>query len=219
MRVFYLNSTCYSLVNRNRQSFRRHCANNCGLSRKEENIMYKFGSASTDELIIFGSARPGYTNAQVKKWINFMQQQGIKRVCCLLAKSQMDLYSDLLSIYQDFFGVDRICWVPIEDFHLVDLELFTHQILPFLLVADSRQERVVVHCSGGIGRTGHILSAWLVAGRGLSPKLAIDTVKKTGRNPYEAIVFAPFIGRNPCQVTAELKSLLNECSRRNVKLS
>jgi protein-tyrosine phosphatase len=179
--------------------------------------MYKFAAASTDESIVFGSSRPGYVETQVKEWIDFMQQQGIERVCCLLAKSQLDLYSDLLSIYQDCFGIDRILWVPIKDFHLVDSEVFAHQILPFLVVADNRQERVVIHCSGGVGRTGHILAAWLVAGRAFPPKLAIKTVKKTGRNPHEAIVFAPLIGRNPFQVATEFKRLLNECTHQNFK--
>ncbi len=51
-----------------------------------KNIMYKFAAASTNEPIVFGSSRPGYVEAQVKEWIDFMQQQGIERVCCLLTK-------------------------------------------------------------------------------------------------------------------------------------
>jgi protein-tyrosine phosphatase len=175
--------------------------------------MYKFAAASTDESIIFGAARPGYSKKQVREWIEFMQQQGIDRVCCLLPKIQLDRYDDLLGIYRQFFGVECICWAPIDDFHFVDREVLFHQILPFLAVADRQHQKVVVHCSGGVGRTGHILAAWLVAKRGFTNKLAIDTVKQTGRNPYEAVIAAPFIGRNPWQVAAELHRLLNECRR------
>jgi hypothetical protein len=76
-----------------------------------------------------------------------------------------------------------------------------------------------VHCSGGVGRTGHILAAWLVAGRGFTHQEAIATVQKTGRNPYEAIIAAPFKGRNPCKVTEEFAMLLDECDRFRGKLT
>lgn len=138
-----------------------------------------------------------------------MQHQNIQRVCCLLTANQLNRYADLLDVYRQAFGIDRVCWVPIEDFTYVEPEIFIDQILPFLTTADRQNERVVVHCSGGIGRTGHILAAWLLAGRGFSSKLAIVAVKKTGRNPHEAIVAAPFLGRNPWQVASALQRLLS----------
>lgn len=140
-----------------------------------------------------------------------MQAQEIQRVCCLLSPAQIDRYSDLLSIYRHSFGIDRICWAPIEDFRLVEPQLLMHQILPFLDLADRSHEKVVVHCAGGVGRTGLILAAWLVAKRGFSPKSAVSTFKKTGRNPHESIIAAPFFGRNPWQVRAELNNLLDRC--------
>lgn len=85
--------------------------------------------------------------------------------------------------------------------------------MPFLAVANQHQEKAVVHCSGGIGRTGHVLAAWLVAGRGFSSKAAIAAVKQTGRNPYEAVIAAPFKGRNPWSMALELTKLLEECKR------
>jgi protein-tyrosine phosphatase len=173
--------------------------------------MYRFAAASEKEAIVFGSARPGYSGEQVHKWIEFMQDRDIKRVCCLLSKSQLARYPNLLEVYQQAFGQERVCWSPIADFHLVDPEILVRQILPFLAIADLLDEKVVVHCSGGIGRTGHILAAWLVAAREFSPKAAIAAVMQTGRNPYEAIVAAPFQGRSPWKVAAELKALLEIC--------
>ncbi len=35
--------------------------------------LYKFSAASENEPIVFGSARPGYSNEKVNKWIEFMQ--------------------------------------------------------------------------------------------------------------------------------------------------
>lgn len=177
--------------------------------------MYKFAAASENESIVFGSARPGYTNEQLNKWIEFMQGRGIKRVCCLLPKTQLSRYGNLLGVYRQTFGLDRICWAPIEDFHFAKPELLFEKILPFLVLADRQSEKVLVHCSGGVGRTGHVLAAWLVAGRGLSSKSAIVAVKQAGKNPYEAIIASPFKGRNPWKVAAELNTLLDECNRFN----
>lgn len=171
--------------------------------------MDKFAAASAHELIVFGAARPGYTNQQVAQWIEFMQNQGIQRVCCLLPVTQLAHYTDLLGDYRKVFGLDRVCWAPIEDFNLVAPEVLVHQILPFVTVADQQHQPVVVHCSGGMGRTGHILAAWLVAGRGFSRQAAIAAVQQTGRNPYEAVIAAPFKGRNPWKVATELNALLD----------
>jgi protein-tyrosine phosphatase len=181
-------------------------------------IMYNFAAASADETIVFGSARPGYSDRQVRAWIEFMQGKGITRVCCLLPEIQLNRYSNLLNTYRDRFGEGAILWTPIEDFHIVNADVFIDRILPFLILADRLQQKVVIHCSGGIGRTGHILAAWLVAGRGFDRQLAIATVRETGRNPYEALIAAPFLGRNPWRVANELQLLLDRCDRFNCKL-
>jgi protein-tyrosine phosphatase len=172
--------------------------------------LYKFAPASENELIVFGAARPGYRDAEVAKWIEFMQQHNIKQVCCLLPESQLIRYSDLLGTYRKIFGSDRICWAPVADFELVDRDILLDRILPFLASANNQGERAVVHCSGGIGRTGQVMAAWLVSARGLSNQEAILAVKKTGRNPYEAVVAALFKGRNPIQVAKQLNALLDD---------
>ena len=90
-------------------------------------------------------------------------------------------------------------------------DVLVDRILPFLASANSQGKRVVVHCSGGIGRTGQVLAAWLVSGRGLSNQQAIAAVKKTGRNPYEAAIAACLKGRNPWLVAEEFNALLDDC--------
>ncbi len=181
--------------------------------------MYNFASASEQESIVFGSARPGYQEAEVNQWIEFMQIQGIQRVCCLLSESQLENYSDLLDRYRQAFGSDRVCWAPIEDFHIAEISLVQQKILPFLTIANQNHSPVVVHCAGGVGRTGQILTAWLMAGRGFSKQAAIDSVKQRGRNPYEAVIAAPFKGRNPWTVAAELDRLLESCRLTNRPLA
>jgi protein-tyrosine phosphatase len=176
--------------------------------------MFKFAPASPEESIVFGAAKPSST--QVSEWIQFMQSQDIQRVCCLLPESQLAPYPDLLETYRDTFGSDRntepcLCWAPLADFEIADRATLIEQILPFLAAADDQSKRVVVHCAGGIGRTGQVLAAWLVYRRGYTNRGAIEAVRRSGRNPYEAVAAALLRGRNPWRVAEALNVLLDEC--------
>jgi protein-tyrosine phosphatase len=175
--------------------------------------VYKFAAACKTESIIFGASRPGYTDAQIQAWIKFMKSQEIQRVCCLLEKDQLARYPDLLGCYKRAFGAEQVCWAAIADFEICDRTTLQHDILPFLLTSDHGQQKTVVHCSGGIGRTGQVLAAWLIFGRGLPQQAAIKAVRQMGRNPYEAVIAAPLRGKNPFQVLADLNQLLNACKR------
>lgn len=170
---------------------------------------YRFAPAQKEEITVFGASRPGYSDQEVEAWVNFMKEQNIKQVCCLLDAKQLERYFNLLEKYQREFGTDHVCWTPIKDFHLSDLAKLTQQILPFLKKAAEQGDKVVVHCGGGIGRTGHVLAAWLVYGRGLSNQEAISAVRKTGRNPYEFAIFTALRGKNPFKAMKELDLLLN----------
>lgn len=150
-----------------------------------------FGAAAPNESIVYGARRPGFpfpsvATRTVTAWIDFMQAQQIAHVVCLLPLRQLTGYDDLLHTYRQRFGSSNVCWSPIDDFQLAEVTALTQVILPFLARAAQQQERVVVHCSGGIGRTGHVLAAWLVSFRGLSNEAAIETVRKMGRNPRES---------------------------------
>jgi protein-tyrosine phosphatase len=169
---------------------------------------FKFGPARQDELVVYGAQRPGYDSRSVdrptvQEWIDFVFGQGIRRICCLLPSNQLTCYRvDLLGEYRAAFGDADVLHAPVEDFHLCDRHLLEQQILPFLADSDSRAMPVVVHCSGGSGRTGHVLAAWLVRQRGLDVDTALSQVRSTGRNPKEAV--------DSGQATlAELKALLS----------
>lgn len=173
--------------------------------------MYKFAAASKQELIVFGSAKPGFSERKVRDWLEYMHSQKIEQVCCLLPEKQLTPYTNLLNTYEQEFGNQKVCWTPIEDFTIPDIEKLTQKILPFLLEADKQSEKVVVHCGGGIGRTGIVLAAWLVYGRGFSNQAAIAAVKQTGRNSYEAAIASVFRAKNPWKIIADIDSLLNQC--------
>ncbi len=151
-----------------------------------------FSPAMETERIVFGARRPGYPFSRVPlalvtEWLQFMHSQGIQQVVCLLPDEQLKYYPDnLLEQYRSYFGEENVCWVPIDDFTLIDEYLLINVLLPFLLHADRQNRRVVIHCSGGIGRTGHTIAAWLVAKYGYTNQQAIATVRRMGRNAREA---------------------------------
>lgn len=154
---------------------------------------FRFGPAQAGETIVYGAQRPGYNSnsvgdARLHQWIAFMIENGIQRVCCLLPPDQLRYYSsDLLEEYRRFFGASNVCSAAVPDYHLCDQHLLETLVLPFLARSVEAAARVVVHCSGGSGRTGHVLAAWLVRYRGLSVGEALDAVVATGRDPREAI--------------------------------
>jgi protein-tyrosine phosphatase len=161
------------------------------LSRWMSHPARGFSAASEQEPYVFGARRPGFpflrvSSQLVHSWIAFMQAQGITRVLCLLPTRQLSAYDDLLETYRQAFGEHNVLWVPIDDFHLAEEGQLIEQILPFFAEADQQQEKVVVHCSGGVGRTGHVLAAWLVSGRGMSNEEALAAVKRQGRNARES---------------------------------
>jgi protein-tyrosine phosphatase len=118
-----------------------------------------------------------------------MRAQGVTRVCCLLDAGQLAGFPvNLEAEYKRLFGPTSVLMEPIADHHLCSRQALRRNILPFLRTADTGGERAVVHCWGGNGRTGHVLAAWLVAARGLSPREAIEAVEATGRLPQEAVL-------------------------------
>ena len=176
--------------------------------------MYKFAPAESRELTVFGAARPKYTQRSVEQWIELMQSQRIQRICCLLENKSLSIYPiDLLETYKQKFGRENVLWQPIADFKLPHSSVLIEQILPFLICSEENQQKVVVHCSGGIGRTGIVLASWLVARHGFSNREAISSVKQNRRNPHEAIIAAAFKLQNPYRVKQHLNFLLNDCRR------
>ena len=150
---------------------------------------FGFGPARDKEQMVFGAQRPGYDPADVKDWISYMKAQGIKRICCLLSEQELRGYQEnLLNTYRNEFGQDSVTWAVVEDVHLISPVLLK-KVLGFLKESDEKKRPVVVHCAGGLGRTGHVLSAWLVSGRGFSVPEALSVVKNTGREPCQAVSY------------------------------
>ena len=176
---------------------------------------HNFAAADAGDQLVFGACRPGFPSkrvapSEVEGWLSFMARKDISRVVCLLPRGDMKPYrgraDGLLRQYQDFFGEPNVLHVPIRDYHLAGPECL-EEVLAFLALGAQQDARVVVHCAGGSGRTGHVLAAWLVARHGLEPHQALTTVRRTGRNPYEAVTSGNATER-------ELISLLESVQRR-----
>ncbi|HOC46082.1 MAG: dual specificity protein phosphatase family protein [Syntrophorhabdaceae bacterium] len=173
---------------------------------------FAFGPACSEERHVFGSRRPGYrservSRAAVKDWLSFIKKKGIKRICCLLQEWELlDYYEDdLVEAYRKEFGDLNVLTVPVEDFHLAEISALRDEILPFLAESEAKNLPVLVHCSGGSGRTGHVLAAWVVYRYDLPIEEALEAVN---RNPREAVQCGNAMGE-------ELLSLLNACRPTN----
>jgi len=153
---------------------------------------HRFAPAAPDEEFVYGACCPGWHTAAdqtdaLADWIGFMRARNVDRVCSLLPGAEGDCVDGAFDTYRDVFGVERVCRAPILDQHLVDPGLLDREILPFLDDAVAAEERVVVHCLTGLGRTGQVLAVWLAHDRGYAPDRAIEAVEEMGRRPRDPV--------------------------------
>lgn len=153
---------------------------------------HRFAPAAPEEEHVYGSCCPGWHSTAehgdaVEEWVEYMKDNDVDRVCCLLSGDQLDGTVADAGRYARAFGPENVRHAPVVDHHLAEVSTLESDILPFLDDAVANDERVVVHCLAGIGRTGHVLAAWLVYGRGYEPVDAIEAVERMGRSPAEAV--------------------------------
>lgn len=126
-------------------------------------IPHNFGPISTtrSDQILFTAERPGHTlNGAVSKevvdeWVAFMTTNGIQHVLVLLDTNEMNIYPDpgLLKMYQAGGMVPH--FVPMSTNGAYS------QIIGIIQNIEQKNETVVTHCTGGVGRAGRVAAAWL----------------------------------------------------------
>lgn len=152
---------------------------------------YRFAPAEPDGSAVYGACAPGWHSVAphetaVEAWISFLRERGIRRICCLVPGTDPTDGAGALDRYRAAFGEERVLHAPVPDRSLAEAETLREEIFPFLRAA-SAAEPVVVHSLAGVGRTGHVLAAWLVEDHGYEPREAIETLRRLGRDPYEIV--------------------------------
>ncbi len=163
---------------------------------------FNFAPASPLDRIAHGAERPGLrpaggapgdpdgppdsrlwinddSDAPLEEWLGFMSRQGIREVICLLEAGRAAAYRPpLIERYRREFL--RVTHLPMDDGRAPSM-VALEQAIEALLRAEASGSPVVVHCAGGIGRTGVVLAAWLRARHGLRADAAIELVRAHAR--------------------------------------
>ncbi len=109
--------------------------------------------------------------------VSVIQEEGVKSVLCLITENEFSAYGvpGLKAAYSDA-GFDAQ-YLPIAD-------QTTPALAPMLAALQwldeqiQKGQKVLVHCAGGLGRSGLIAAAYLMLKRGLDAHAAIDRVRE-----------------------------------------
>ena len=120
-----------------------------------------------------GSGEPGsIPEASVKEWVVFMKENKVKRVLTLLDPNEIELDEQPLeSIYRKHGFA--FAHVPMGEPDAVD------RVMAALDEASQANEKIIAHCTHGMGRSGRVSAAWLVHKYGLSVEEATEEVMAT----------------------------------------
>ncbi len=102
--------------------------------------------------------------------LRYWWRQGIRAVVVLLEDYEMDIS---IEEYREI-GFD-VLWKPIRDMTAPSISTLL-DIVKWIDEKINRNRPVLVHCYGGLGRTGTILAAYLVY-KGMEPLKAIEFIR------------------------------------------
>lgn len=136
---------------------------------------FNFGPASDRDHVVFTCERPGGDpppgpdakidlTAALVPWIPFIKdEKGIQHVLVLFDENEMEHYDgDLLAAYQKA-GL-QTHWEPVSK------PLSYRRIMAILDDCFAKRERIVMHCTHGLGRSGRVANGWLMHKYKLSDK-------------------------------------------------
>ena len=138
---------------------------------------HNFGRASPLDSVMHTAERPGnppektgrVSPAEVKEWIDYVRGQGVTNVIALLDEKELDIYEEP--------GLQKLMEENGMKFTVRPMgeEGAPQKILRLIEEAEERGEKIVCHCTGGIGRCGRVCAAWLVHRYELSPEVRSES--------------------------------------------
>ena len=137
---------------------------------------HNFGAASPLDEVLHTAERPGnppekdgiVAKEQVQAWIDYVKNvQGVTNVIALLEE-------DELAIYEDAGGLQTLMEENGMTFQRCSMKGTDapERILGLIKEAEEKGEKILTHCTGGIGRCGRVCAAWLVHRYELSPEVS-----------------------------------------------
>ena len=131
---------------------------------------HNFGPVSSRDNTLYTACRPGnppgktdaVSNEAVQEWIHFMKDSGVSKVVCLLDDNEYANYDMDLCKQYCAGGLQVFC-------QEMRAEGASAKINEYIESAAKKGEKVVAHCTGGVGRAGRVGAGWLVHRYGLTP--------------------------------------------------
>lgn len=110
-----------------------------------------------------------------------IQSEGIENVLSVVTEAELEEYGvkNLFDKYREFEIESHILPVLDQGVPTKDLALKELQWIDSIL---AKKDKILVHCVGGLGRSGTLVSLYLIWKLGLSPEQAIAKVRE-GRSP------------------------------------
>jgi protein-tyrosine phosphatase/nicotinamidase-related amidase len=113
--------------------------------------------------------------------IKTIKEENIKNVLCLLSENEFEEYG-VLNLKEEY----KKAGLNVHYTKIVDQSVPTNNLmsdtLQWLDGMLSKKEKTLIHCVGGIGRTGTVVACYLKKYSGLTTNEAIETVRKS-RSP------------------------------------
>ncbi|CAB9497138.1 Dual specificity phosphatase, catalytic domain [Seminavis robusta] len=145
--------------------------------------LHNFGPASARDSILYTSERPGgdpeggakIPKSKVLEWIEFMKTENVKHVMLLLDDNELETYEEpgLLALYKEHgLSIHRNPMGPLGSSSSAEKTIKE---------VETANEKVVAHCTHGMGRSGRVAAGWLVMRYGLTPQEATDEVVDMAR--------------------------------------
>ena len=151
---------------------------------------HNFGRASPLDSVMHSAERPGnpsekdgkVSTEEVQKWINYVRdEQGVTNVIALLDEDEMIIYEEP--------GLQKMMESNGLKFHIRPMgeEEAPEKIMSLIDEAEERGEKILCHCTGGIGRCGRVCAAWLVHRYDLSPEVCVSYLCCLALNMFDEL--------------------------------